>query len=173
MIIPHDEVVELLAEIGLTALQAQAAAINPRIRWTDDAIDACLRDVDHSTMRKPAAALWSSFLSKGILPALPTPKKAARPTVDMPILECGVRPCDMNGDLSRCRGLHGLAATMPCWSCGRPMRECGNTCPKIVPVVEPETAPAPTPRKARKAKPVAAGGPSDELAARRTAKESA
>src|SRR5687767_15039835 len=73
----RERVTEYLEALGLDTLRAQRAAADRRIAWTDEAIGACLHDVDTSGdhgIRNPALALWKTYLQHGRLPPLPKPK---------------------------------------------------------------------------------------------------
>ena len=121
-LIPPAVVIATLEALGMATLYTQRAAADTRIEWTDAALEACAHDIDTSTMRKPANALWSTYLSKGQLPPLPR----LAPVLDM--RRCPVTECDAGGDLSVCHGVHGWVRLLPCWSCGRELDACRGTC---------------------------------------------
>jgi hypothetical protein len=111
-----------LQQFGLAPLYAQKAAGDSRIQWTEDALAACQHDIETSTMRKPANALWSTYLQHGQIPPLPY-----SPPVDE--LRCPFSGCDAGGDLSKCHGIHGYLRLLPCLNCGKPIRKCWGRCP--------------------------------------------
>ena len=135
--IARDDVIDVLTGLGLLPVSAQRAADDPRIVWTEEAILACIHDVENSRTGSPAGALWMSYLLHGRLPVLPKvkpiPDKAA-PLTSCPI---GGPPCF--GDLSICHGIHGFVATIECWQCHKPMNVCQGTCKPMVPAVRRTT----------------------------------
>lgn len=105
--LPAAIVIAALGELGLAPLYAERAAGDKRIAWTAAALEACTHDIDTSTMRKPANALWSTYLQHGQLPALP---RSVQPPADE--LRCPVPDCEAHGDLAICHGVHGYAVKL-------------------------------------------------------------
>jgi hypothetical protein len=100
----RDDVCALLIELGLFPVSARAAADNERITWTDDAVVACMADVERTGS---AGALWTRYLLSGHLPPMPKPAKV-KPSPDAPLTSCPI----CAGDLAECHGIHGYAATL-------------------------------------------------------------
>jgi hypothetical protein len=126
-------VVEFLIGIGLLPLSAQRAAADARLIWTEDAIVACLHDIDNSGMKSPPAALWTNYLLRGQLPPLPKVK----PIPDANAIDTSCPVC--KGDIHLCHGFHGYGGSVPCWQCHKPMSECQGMCKPLVPAVRRTT----------------------------------
>jgi len=121
-----DDVMDMLCDLGLWPISARKAAYDQRIAWTQEAIVACMYDIEHSKSEDKPAGLWSTYLLHGRLPVMPVVKSI--PDTNEPDTSCPV----CKGDIRECRGLHGFVLNIPCWQCQKPMGECRGMCQRMV-----------------------------------------
>jgi hypothetical protein len=99
------EIVVLLAELGLDHAQAETAATDPAITWDETAVKNCIAFLNESTADRPAAVLWMR-LKQHHVPIPRTVKPDLRLLTDAGPFLCPV----CKEDFAVCQGMHGWAA---------------------------------------------------------------
>jgi hypothetical protein len=99
-------VIVVLKELGLETWQAEQAAGDPLLVWTEDALVRCVQSVVQSTADRPAAVLWSALSKRHAIPGVKHKTPLRLVTEDAPYV-CPV----CKADFAVCKGMHGWAAT--------------------------------------------------------------
>lgn len=122
MSVPEVLIVGELVQAGVYPEDAIAAATDPRLEWTAEALAGCVAWVGAFRGDVPGGAmLWTKYLKAGWFPPMPK----AEPEV----LICP----HCKQDVDDCGGVHGPAESFACVDCGKPLRICRGRCADICP----------------------------------------